>query len=83
MVVSGFGMVIQFFPLCFTLYSVPCTVALVSESAALSAMKYSSNRSHFVAQTPAGAAPAGGLDPMARGGCSCWDHREVLAVRYK
>ena len=27
-------------------------------------------------------APAGGLDPMARGGCSCWDHREVLAVRY-
>ena len=82
MVVSGFGMVIQNFPLCFTLYSVPCTVALVSESAALLAMKYSSNRSHFVAQTPAGAAPAGGLDPMARGGCSCWDHREVLAVRY-
>ena len=48
MVVSGFGMVIQNFPLCFTLYSVPCTVALVSESAALLAMKYSSNRSHFV-----------------------------------
>ena len=26
MVVSGFGMVIQIFYLCFTLYSVPCTV---------------------------------------------------------
>ena len=81
MVVGGFGMVIQNFPLCFTLYSVPCTVALVSESAAPRPNTIS-NRSHFVAQTPAGAAPAGGLDPMARGGCSCWDHREVLAVRY-
>lgn len=57
-------------------------VALVSESAAGAAAKYTSNTSHFVAQTPAGGGGSSG-EPrpnMARGGCNCKDHREVLAV---
>ena len=63
--VSGFGMVIQFFH--FVPFIAIVIVALVSESATAARPNTFSITSHFVAQTPAGAAPAGSLDPRWRG----------------
>ena len=42
-------------------------VARMDNGERCSAMNYISIRSHFVAQTPAGAAPAGSHDPRWRG----------------
>ena len=57
MVVSGFGMVIQFFH--FVPFIAIVIVALVSKSATAARQPNTfSITSHFVAQTPAGAAPA-------------------------
>ena len=64
--VSGFGMVIQFFH--FVPFIAIVIVALVSKSATAARQPNTfSITSHFVAQTPAGAAPAGSLDPRWRG----------------